>query len=348
MAKVEVNVVPGEKLLIKMWSSLVDKGIGKYLQPWHEKRIGEARNKIRHDEIVMLAEAQQKAEDVRAGRGTSGRNSSQKLIGSPGSAAEGRTEPTLDLADFSAIAADVEAADAVRKEVNVSKAVIVAEEILMQDDQEPPQESVDDDWLYAWRENAGRVSTDELQYLWGRILAGEVKNPGSYSFRTLEFLKGLSKDEAELISKVGQFVLKDAIFRDHDEILNGEGVTFAALLSLQDIGLLSGVEALGMTSIFTSNYSDRYGQLFVFGNRAMIIEADDVKKKLSLPAYSVSKMGRQVLSLANVPHNVAYMEAVAKSIIGQGFRVSMADWEWASVNRDRGRYTNAVEVGPET
>ena len=35
---------PGEKLVTKMWETLAEKGIGAALQPWHEKRLGEARN----------------------------------------------------------------------------------------------------------------------------------------------------------------------------------------------------------------------------------------------------------------------------------------------------------------
>ena len=36
------------------------------------------------------------------------------------------------------------------------------------------------------------MSSEELQTLWGRTLAGEIKSPGSYSLRTLDFLKNLS------------------------------------------------------------------------------------------------------------------------------------------------------------
>lgn len=39
--------IPGEKLVIKMWESLIDKGVGGVLQPWQERRVGECRLELK-------------------------------------------------------------------------------------------------------------------------------------------------------------------------------------------------------------------------------------------------------------------------------------------------------------
>lgn len=204
-----------------MWETLTEKGIGSALQPWHEKRLGEARNQVRRNEILMLAKAEKLAADIKAGKSIP-IDSSTPFIGVYSSKPQDRIEPSLSLPDIAITAANIDVSESIRKEVNVSKAVLAAENILANEDQVPTEQKVEDDWLFSWRENAGRVSSKELQGLWGSILAGEVKNPGSYSFRTMEFLKGLSKSEAELISK--------------DAFLEQNGIDFSILLFLQEIG----------------------------------------------------------------------------------------------------------------
>lgn len=58
---------PGEKLVIKMWQSFADNGIGSLLKPWQIKREGLARNEVRRDELLMLAQTKRVAADVSAG-----------------------------------------------------------------------------------------------------------------------------------------------------------------------------------------------------------------------------------------------------------------------------------------
>jgi hypothetical protein len=59
---------PGEKLVLKMWETIAEKRIGSALKSWHEKRLGLAKNKGRRYEILMLAEAEKLAEDIRSGK----------------------------------------------------------------------------------------------------------------------------------------------------------------------------------------------------------------------------------------------------------------------------------------
>lgn len=126
---------PGEKLVIKLWETLAEKGIGSLLKPWHEVRLGKARSRIKHDEILMLAEAEKHAEDIRTGRSAYSKQNEVKILAAPntGSDTVGRIEPTFDLSDIRSISTDFEVSESIRKEVNVSKAIIVAEDILAQE-----------------------------------------------------------------------------------------------------------------------------------------------------------------------------------------------------------------------
>lgn len=46
---------PGEQLVMKLWETLAEKGMGKLLTPWQIKREGRARNQVRKEELIMLA-----------------------------------------------------------------------------------------------------------------------------------------------------------------------------------------------------------------------------------------------------------------------------------------------------
>ncbi|NOJ25422.1 DUF2806 domain-containing protein [Vibrio coralliilyticus] len=79
---------------------------------------------------------------------------------------------------------------------------------------------VDIDWTLQFFDTAQDICDDEMQSLWARILAGEVSTPGSYSKRTLQFLKTMDKFEAEkfvdFCSFVFQFRANDCFIVEND------------------------------------------------------------------------------------------------------------------------------------
>ena len=49
---------PGEELVIRLWETLVERGIGGLLRPWQIRREGMARLDVRRQEVLMLAAAE--------------------------------------------------------------------------------------------------------------------------------------------------------------------------------------------------------------------------------------------------------------------------------------------------
>jgi len=58
---------------------------------------------------------------------------------------------------------------------------------------------VDEDWIHLFLGNCADVSDEQMQAVWARILAGEVAQPGTFSRRFLEFIKCLSRADAQAI-----------------------------------------------------------------------------------------------------------------------------------------------------
>ncbi len=340
--------IPGEKLLIKLWETLTEKGIGALLSPWQQGREGRIRIEIRRREILMLAQAETDAAEIRAGRKQLHQDGTLQLANEANtpSTADGRFEPTLGFSAALEYGRRSAAAVTARSEINVAKAILCAEEQLSADPQLPPDTSVDEDWLFAWREHAGRTSTEDLQRLWGSVLAGEVKSPGKYSIRTLEFLKTLSKSEAEQISKLAGFVIAGCIMRSQEAHLAAKGLEFSMFLRMQELGVLSGVESVGLRNSFRSVESDKYRCFLVSHDKALIVTHEDASRSFEMDVFVLTAVGAQVLGLGSFKPDLEYLHLIGKAVVEQGFSVYIVDW--AAISDGKWQYFNAKEVLKES
>lgn len=344
--------LPGEKLVIKLWDTLAEKGIGALLTPWQTAREGRAHNEVRRQEILMLAQAEKDADDVRAGRKQLKTDGTLLLICNEATDTNdshadvsGRIEPILGLPQAIRKAAITNAANSARSEINSSKAVLYAEEQLAHDTQTPPDREVDDDWLFAWRDYAGKVSTEDLQRLWGSVLAGEIKSPGNYSLRTLEFLKTLSKPEAEKIGNLARYTISGIIPTSQNGYLEANGFDFGMLLHMQNLGIISGVDSLGIQQEFKSVRNDKFTRVLISNGKGLFIEHDDVTKILNLEVCLLTSIGKQILGLGSFEPDVEYLRLIGKQIAAMGFSVQLGDWE--QVTETQGRCMNTVRISTE-
>ncbi|NML43699.1 DUF2806 domain-containing protein [Ramlibacter sp. G-1-2-2] len=336
--------IPGEKLVIRLWETLAEKGIGSLLTPWQTLREGRARIEVRRQELLMLAQAERDAADLRAGRKQLSPDGTQALA-APASVLQDacfRIEPVLDFGSVANAGATIAALESARGEINRSKAVLFAEEELVRDPQEPAERKVDEDWLHSWQENAGRVSAEDLQRLWGSVLAGEVKCPGKYSLRTLDFLRTISKEEADLFSTLARYVISGRVMKGPSAYLEARGIDVSLLLRMQNLGLLSGVESIGLSTIFKTSIEGRFRTVFVSHNKALIAEHEEAAKRLELEVYLLTDVGKQVLDLGKFAADIEYLQLVGRSIAQQGFTVRLADW--IPVSEVEGRFVNPQPI----
>lgn len=295
----------------------------------------------------MLAQAEKDAADVRSGR--------KQLLGDgtlmltaniDANVIEGqvvdRIESELRLPHVIHISGTTAATESARAEINSAKAVLYAEEQLASDMQQPPSREIEEDWLFAWREYAGRVAAEDLQRLWGSVLAGEVKSPGQYSMRTLEFLKTLSKAEAEAISKLARYSVDGRIARGQEAYLEAQGINFGLLLQMQEMGVVSGVEAVGLNTSYKTITQGKYLRALLSNGKVLLVEHDDPTKTLQLEVYLLTSVGVQILGLGTFEPDLEYLSLVGKQMVAQGFEVKLGDW--CQLSETEGEYFNAVRV----
>lgn len=79
-----------------------------------------------------------------------------------------------------------------RKQKNIEDVVNEAKAIL-QDENEVADEVVNEDWLMRFFNSIQDISNTDMQKLWGKVLAGEIKSPNSFTLRSLDTLSKITK-----------------------------------------------------------------------------------------------------------------------------------------------------------
>ena len=315
-----------EKLLVAVWETLADRGIGRLLLPWQMRREGRAAADVERDKMLVLAQAEREVDAIRRGDVTLGPD--RKLT--PTDAG--------DAALLEKLLASSALSDQLRREVNTARTIVRAEELIASNTGEVPPTRPDPDWLYRWRDAAGEVSSEELQVLWAQLLAGEFKAPGSYSRRTLECLRNLNREEAQQFTALAPFVVDGVIWRGREDYLDGVGVSYGMLLSMQDIGLLSGVEVTGLRRTWPSTETREYRAYLVCNERVLWVRHPDPKHTLELHACLLTRVGRELLTLGSFTADPKYLQYLGRAIEAEGYEVRLGDFRMA--DKEAARVSN--------
>jgi len=333
-------MLPYEKFSIRL-IDLIGQAIGGLAAPHQIKRIARAEAEAaRHSQLLdaqtkkdLLLIQQGKAK-LRNGVIESAPEVFQDIIGENG---EDKAAKLISIANSSSDA------DAARRVLNIlsiaQKAKDDAEQVST--NEEISEQHVDPDWFVKWRLGAQEVSNDEIQQIWARILAGEIKQPGTYDLRTLQFMSQMSRKDAEFIQHMAQFRTRNAIYKP-ENIEDNPFFKFSDILRLNELGLVvSGVDGLGLSTTFTTSSPDKFVTVIVGNVLALLIEHPEKNKKLVLPTYVVSNVFQQLADLSRVSIDRVYMEHIGHQIKKQGFSVRCGN---PQVQNSRVFFTNLNEL----
>ena len=173
-----------------------------------------------------------------------------------------------------------------QKVENVEEIVSKAKQQFTPDEQ-VPEDPVEKDWMTRFLNIAEEISDKDLQDIWGRILAGEIKKPKSYSLRTLEVMRNMSKDEASLIMKASTFQV--AL-----DLISTEPFALGLMeqISLEDIGVVCGDELIRtMTIPSTGKIS------FVLNRNTQINIYAHTGVKIKFKGLKLTKAGQEIFIL---------------------------------------------------
>jgi len=190
-------------------------------------------------------------------------------------------------------------------------------------------EPVDVDWATRLFNIVEDVSNEEMQTLWGRILAGEVKQPKSFSVRTLELLKNLSKDEAETFTKFAQIALfqgeKYFVFDpDNGKFLQENfDIKFTDRLKLVDVGLI--VAERNLEFSFNAVLESETTNGLFYGKKGFSILRKVNTPKQGIQVMIFSKPGIELLKMVQPIYDDKYIERIAQAFKHELTTVSFGD-----------------------
>lgn len=202
------------------------------------------------------------------------------------------------------------------------------------------EQTVNDDWLNSFEKEASQKSTEEMQLLFGRILAGEIRKPGSFSIRAVKILSELDQSTATLFKKLCSVCIvleipKDDLILDirvpslggnaGSNVLLRFGLGFKELNILHEHGLV----------IQDYNTQLDYGVCVMRENSRAVLPFRhqqrewalrsivdwDILKALGIPGVAFSRTGRELFRIVDLDPMEKYTEELKKYFAALNFEM---------------------------
>lgn len=212
-----------------------------------------------------------------------------------------------------------------KKQNNIENITAFATQEL-KDEEEILNEAIDEDWTTRFFKIAEDISNEEMQSLWGKILAGEIKKPKSYSLRTLDLIKNLSKTEADTFIKVANFTINsngtNFIFKGSDEMLSKKfNINYVDTAMLIEIGLLQPGDFVQYQLI---QNIVKVQNIFTAGSLVILANVTENTPTIQIPVFTLSNSGNELLKLIDIKPPFEYLSIFGKSIISENVEVKYA------------------------
>lgn len=167
---------------------------------------------------------------------------------------------------------------------------------------------LDDDWLNIFEKYAEDASSERLQGLWGRVLAGEIRRPGRFSTRTLRFLSEFSQADALTFETFAKCAFGDAAPKSL--AIPSEQKDIRNLIYLESNGLIQGSSGLGLQRNIKFNED---GFAFIGELDLFIVFKGEPNSKITHEAIALTPLGQELLCLvpSRNPRDAARSVALA-------------------------------------
>ena len=175
------------------------------------------------------------------------------------------------------------------RKLNNTKAVISKAQNNFMEGEQVSVNPVNKDWINRFLNIVEDISDETLHEIWGHILAGEVKTPNSYSLRTLELLRNITKDEASLFTKAISFYIEKNFICTESFVLS-----LHETLLLGEIGLLNNEELTIQWTVPAHNKLE-----IILDDKTLLILVNDTDKAISC-STSVKKLSKAGIEISSI------------------------------------------------
>ena len=154
---------------------------------------------------------------------------------------------------------------------------------------EVPDREPDPDWTARFFDSVKDVSSEDMRKIWTRILAGEIENPGRTALRTLDVLRNMTREEAEIFKLACDFIIDDFIFYPRTDRSTHPVLQQVDVMRLQDADLLHTSTSLAKLL----NFFEDKCHITHRGSCLRIISNEN-RESISIPAIPLTRSGREL------------------------------------------------------
>ena len=210
-------------------------------------------------------------------------------------------------------------------------------------DKEVNDHEPDPDWTARFFNEVQDVSSEDMQRIWARILAGEVESPGRTSLRTLEALKNLTKIDAEIFRDICDFVI-DGEFLFYELRSESSGaISFVKLLHLQECGLINPELQLETKRNWDTDNRILLGHQL---GLLLITRGEGRTSSFSIPVIKLSSIGKELCPLVHGKLNMEYLRAFSKFLKSRNYQLEYLDGI-EQLADGRIRYSTSTVIEPD-
>lgn len=195
---------------------------------------------------------------------------------------------------------------------------------------------ISEDWLNAFENEAAQLSSEQMQLLFGKILAGEIRRPTSYSIKTVKLMAQLDNRSAALFKIVcslavsirvpGIDVIIDArvipLGNPGMNSLQLYGLNFDALNILEEYGLIISEYNSHMDYRAAIVREGKVGFPLTYQNRLWALLPKEtpppMEQEFRVAGVGLTRSGKELLPVIEIDQNDKYSEALKAFFDGQG------------------------------
>lgn len=219
-------------------------------------------------------------------------------------------------------------AKVLREQINVEDVLRNAAESLGESGiKEEPSAEPDDDWWNTFEDEAAKKSSDEMKAVFGRILAGEISRPGSFSIRSVRSVGEMDRSTAELFARLCSLSINSVIEarvvsvvgNAASNALQSYGLGFAELQTLEQHGLINSDynSWRDYTKVAALPFPIEYvGKVFRF------IKIKEAAGELKLHGVSLTKIGHELRGIVSLTEQPTYTTALTDFLERTGYALA--------------------------
>ena len=184
---------------------------------------------------------------------------------------------------------------------------------------EVPEDQISDeplsqDFFNHWRREAEMIDDEALRQWWARLLVEETKTPKSISPRTLDVVKNLSREEADIFRKMARGAIGSAV--PVDENGHPQFITYSKRLLMHEAGLLITDKT---TRVYEAEPTENGEKVIpvVFEKSDYVICTTG--EKMELRCCVLTTVGRQIASVISNGQTLDEIIGIAK-FLGEQFK----------------------------